>query len=154
MRLTMEGDGLDAFALTLDRYRQHVEDSQPIMASVMVALEDMAETGFSRSARPGSSRWPALSPGYAAWKRRHYGSLPILTREGTLRASLNRTAGPGAVREVESGFLRYGTAVPYAAYHQNGTATMPPRPVLPSRRGRMPAVVGKAFHERMFEGVV
>jgi hypothetical protein len=50
----------------------------------------------------------------------------LLVATGALRASLSDTSAG----EVAFDRLRFGTTVPYAAYHQFGTSRMPARPIL------------------------
>lgn len=91
--------------------------------------------GQSRDSRGrfAGGRWEKLSPRYKAWKDRWYPGLPILTREGFLRDSLQWTGthlGPGGVFEAYPTYVIYGTTIPYASAHQKGTARLPARPFM------------------------
>jgi len=75
---------------------------------------------FEKQGTP--KRWAPLSPKYAAWKKRHYGSLPKLILTGAMRDSFTYQVTPRTLR-VES-------KVKYWTYHQTGTRKMPARPVV------------------------
>lgn len=152
MSMRIEGDGLKAFRMRLDRFQQHVEDATPMMVSLAAEYEQKAKTGFGTSSRPSGSRWAALSPQYKRWKKVHFPGAPILTRTGTLGASLGPGRGAGAVREIGKTHMRYGTRVVYARYHQHGTNRMPSRPILPSKTG-MSTRTSQIMHQFMFDGV-
>jgi len=55
-------------------------------------------------------------------------SKPLIDT-GALRSSVTSQAS-GTVREISSNRLRFGTAIPYAAFHQHGTGRIPARPFL------------------------
>ena len=62
-----------------------------------------------------------------------YGPGPILVRSGRMRASLTGESNE-AITEIDGSSLAIGSSVPYAEFHQTGTANMPARPqVLPER---------------------
>lgn len=72
--------------------------------------------------------WRALSPGYAAWKLRHYGPKPILVRTGALKASL-MPRGRGNILRVFKSRGEFGSVLPYLTKHQRGIG-VPRRQVL------------------------
>src|SRR4051812_24138664 len=63
--------------------------------------------------------WRALSPGYAAWKLRHYGPKPILVRTGALKASL-MPRGRGNILRAFKARGEFGSQIPYLTKHQRG----------------------------------
>ncbi len=67
-------------------------------------------------------RWSPLSPAYAAWKRRHFGKLPILVLSGAMRAGFSYKVTPRT--------LQIRNRKKYWQFHQTGTAKMPARPPL------------------------
>lgn len=78
---------------------------------------------------PVSGGWAPLSLAYAEAKRLVYGEQPILVATGKLRAALTSASSPFAVREYTDTAMAFGTdGVPYASFHQMGTAKMPARP--------------------------
>lgn len=71
--------------------------------------------------------WRELTEPYATRKFKKIGAAPLLVRTGTLYKSLTE---PGADQNVEMFSWRkmvYGTAVPYAGFHQTGTSRMAQR---------------------------
>lgn len=91
-------------------------DLWPEIAAGFFAIE--TELFDSEGATGASGAWAPLSPRYAEWKGRNYGALPILEREGALRASLT---GPAASIEISPFQMTIGTDVPYAIVHQEGS---------------------------------
>lgn len=75
---------------------------------------------FATEGASSGRGWPALSPAYAAWKRRHYPGRKIMVLTGRLRRSLTERGHAEHVarfgREPEP-FVQVGTAVEYAAFH-------------------------------------
>ena len=70
----------------------------------------------------GGQRWAPLSPGYEAWKSKHYPGKGILQATGAMRQAVSnptRTVTPISLTlSVESDVL---------GYHQTGTDRMPQR---------------------------
>jgi phage gpG-like protein len=78
----------------------------------------------------GYGGWAPLAESTVAQKAAHGFPLDPLIRTGELRDSLtdpNRAGDKGPKQ------FSYGTDVPYAEYHQEGTDRMPSRPVLEIR---------------------
>lgn len=78
-------------------------------------------------ASKGMGRWKPLSPAYARWKAWNYPGQPIMVRTGALREQL--TQRPFGVEQMSADRARFGTNLPYAAYHQLGgwVSGQPPR---------------------------
>lgn len=72
--------------------------------------------------------WRALSPGYAAWKLKHYGPKPILVRTGAMKSSL-MMRGRGNILRAYKARGEFGTSIPYMTKHQRGEG-VPRRQVL------------------------
>lgn len=70
--------------------------------------------------------WSPLSPAYAVEKSRKFPGKSILIREGTLRQAASRPR-----REATPRSLTFWIDDPVAGYHEDGTATMPARPLIP-----------------------
>jgi phage gpG-like protein len=75
-------------------------------------------------------RWAALSPKYAAWKRRHYGALPKLVLTGAMQAGFRWKVTPRSLQVINQVKVGQRGGVPRWTYHQLGTETMPARPLL------------------------
>lgn len=83
----------------------------------------------AQGAGPNKGAWQQLSETYEAWKAGHYPGQPILVAKGDLREALTSSGSPMAMREYDDNNFDFGTiGVPYASYHQTGTAKMPARP--------------------------
>lgn len=91
--------------------------------------------------------WDLLADRTVAERRRlGYGpEHPILERSGTLRESLTEHDAIGAVEIVEPMGLTFGTAIPYAKYHQqpngSGSGRIPRRAILGLTQQRKAGVV-------------
>lgn len=120
--------GLPALAIGLSRIREDISDWRPFWRERFVPAfrRQVLEDFVSEGAHSGS-RWAALSPAYAAWKRRHAPGRGILVLSGAMKASLVGE-GPGAIVRLTATTADVGTSVPYALFHQRGTRRMPQRP--------------------------
>lgn len=91
-------------------------------------LEEHEAQQFDEEGGGPAGTWAPLSEQYAAQKARMYPGKGILERTGTLRAALTG-ASSFARREWSDDDFAFGTVgVPYASFHQTGTARMPKRP--------------------------
>lgn len=150
LSIRLEGDGIDSFSLSLDRFGDNVSDLRPAfndMADEFVALQ-RANFGGGGSVY---GAWSPLSPVYAAWKAVHYPGRPILTRTGALRDDL--TQRPLAVENIDPHRMELGTDREYAAYHQRGTARMPQRKIINQPSPSEKRQYGKILHTHAFAGV-
>ncbi len=68
-------------------------------------------------------QWTELSAAYARWKQKRYPGTKILERTGKLKASLTSEKAEHAVFEPKAQSLTIGSDLPYALYHQTGTAS-------------------------------
>jgi len=101
--------------------------SDAILADVAQLDRDQNKLSFSPEGKKSGKKWAALSPDYAAEKRRAIGKKNILTYSGSLRDSLRQRGGTR--REFMKGsVIALGTAHRLARYHQEGTKNMPARP--------------------------
>lgn len=121
--------GREPFQEAMVTYRR-TQTFRPFWQDVVSLLHVHEENTFAREgAYEGLRKWAALSPEYARWKARVAPGAPILTLTGRLRRSLAGQTADSIV-EIDDFRLVYGTAVPYAIYHQMGTRKMPARPML------------------------
>lgn len=97
-------------------------DLTPFFRDVSEALLNSTRERFRSQTAPDGSPWAALSPGYAARKRKNAGL--ILTLNGYLKGTLNYRADKDS--------LRIGTPMIYGAAHQFGRPEihLPARPFL------------------------
>lgn len=126
--------GFAPFNLRLDRFSDNLQDAEPAfeaMARYQVTVVNARQFTQQGSPEVGGT-WAPLSPPYARWKAKRRPGRPILVFDGDLRDSMTKVNN-GVYEVWNRGFV-VGTAVPYATYHQNGTPTMPARPLLGSPR--------------------
>lgn len=74
----------------------------------------------------GGQQWTPLSPAYAAEKAHTHPGRSILIRDGAMRRAASQPR-----REATPRTLTLWIDDPKAGYHQEGTADMPARPLIP-----------------------
>lgn len=106
-----------------------------------------------RSASAGDGTWTRLAPSTV---RQKGGPTPILRDTGRLYASL-LPGDPDCVFQPFPGGIRIGSRVPYAAYHQSGTADIPRRtifvPADADTLKRMRNAYSRAFRQAIEAGL-
>lgn len=110
-------------------------DLRPVWALLDQRITDNTEDQFrTRGGLTGG--WPPLNPNYRALKARTAGwRTSIMERSGRLLASLSNPFHPAAVHRVKKLEYERGTALPYAAAHQNPLGKhLPKREVMVWRR--------------------
>ncbi|UGL61897.1 hypothetical protein SEA_EASTWEST_13 [Arthrobacter phage EastWest] len=145
--------GFEPFNLRLDRFAEHLQDAEPAfqaIADYQIRVVNARQFTQQGTAEVGG-RWAPLSPPYARYKQKRRPGRPILVFDGDLRDSLIRP-GAGVYEIWDKGFV-IGTAVEYAIYHQQGTPTMPARPVLGSPRRSDTRHMTKILQRWIVEGV-
>lgn len=75
------------------------------------------------------TRWRKLSPAYAKRKAKTHPGKPLMIRSTNLVKSLADKRNPRAIFRHNGKSLTLGSRVPYAIYHQKGTARLPRRPL-------------------------
>lgn len=126
-RFTVEISGERQVDLGISRMIAAVQDMRPFWPAFQDAFFRAEQDQFSSQGGAGRrGAWVHLSPAYAAWKASVVGSKPILQFSGKMVQSLTGSGGQ-TIYEAEPQTLVLGSAVPYAAYHQTGTETMPQR---------------------------
>lgn len=74
--------------------------------------------------------WAPLSNPYAKYKAIKWPGQPILRASDRLFRSLTVADATDAIEDITSQSLIYGTATPYASYHQKGVGKLPRRAIL------------------------
>lgn len=114
-------------SLRLDLVFQDIrppEDFSPALKVVMVLLASETKMNFHRGASPDGIPWVPLK---RPRKKGQTRDKPLRDR-GLLMASASaNTSGPGAVRDVTTHSLEYGSSLHYGGYHQTGTEFIPQR---------------------------
>lgn len=128
LELNVLGD--EVIGRKLLRFAEGVEDARPAFGRMMRMFEAAALAQFQTEGRAGGEKWPPLAE---STLRSKPSGLSILERSGRMLNSLveGGVASSGdAVRFVGRQEMRWGTKVPYAAFHQKGTSRMPRRRVV------------------------
>lgn len=113
---------------TLLSYSQALDDMRPAWDTLADRFARAEKRQFDTEGAYGGESWSPLSPKYAAWKAKHYGTMPILQRERHLYTQL--TSQPFGVDVRELNMAMFGTALPYAKFHQDGDDNLPKRRVV------------------------
>jgi len=96
--------------------------------------KQMARVFASQGAEGGSGRWPKLSPGYAAWKRRYFPGRRILVLSGEMKARFTTPSRPEYVQRFlprgSGGVYQFGAYDEIAARHVKGGDTLPKRDMI------------------------
>lgn len=122
-QVTIDGfDKLQGVFDDIDRqFRQaNYEDT---MRGFLPQMRSVHAEHFHTETAPNRTPWRPLAESTV----RRKGHRTILVESTRLRRSLTTPSGDQHV-EVSSRELVFGTKVPYAAFHQQGTARMPARP--------------------------
>lgn len=123
LRLRFTFLGEEQVDRSLTRF-ERVADMRPAWALLRERFRVAEDRQF---ASQGRGSWPPLSRVYGAWKARHFPGRPLMVREDELRRSL--VDGPEIDIE-EPSYAIFGTAVPYAVFHQRGAGRLPQRKVI------------------------
>ena len=125
--MTIEVD-FDPLYKTLRGLRERAEDVSPAWEKWGDAIVEEEKQQFTLLGARFGSAWAALSPKYARWKALHHPGKPIMRLTDALHDSL--TQRPMGVERINSHSAEFGTDVPYAHWHQDGTSKMPRRAVM------------------------
>lgn len=91
------------------------------------ALMDMEFEQFASEGEHGSGGWAPLASSTVAAKQRQGYPVEILHRTLALFKSLTQPDSEGSLFENFGEYMRFGTTIEYAIYHQTGTRTLPMR---------------------------
>jgi phage gpG-like protein len=128
MRLLLDVAGDRQLDRTLLRMAGRADDMSDALGAVGDMLAGAETRQFSSQGTYASGGWAPLAPSTLARKAALGQGDRILVATGELRDSLTRRTGGGnALREVTPSSLVFGTTVPYARFHQQGTGRMPQR---------------------------
>jgi hypothetical protein len=113
-------------------------------------LTDFFQRQFDTQGAAGGTPWASVSPLTSKLRKRsghgHEGPTAVLRDTNVLWGSYVKAGGPDSIRVIEPQFYSRGSAVPYAAAHQQmrlvttlfgrrlrEPKTVPARPVVPER---------------------
>lgn len=114
----------------------HADMAGPVLVELGVVHRKQENRIFATQGSAGASgRWPALSPGYAAKKRKQFPGKKILQRTGDMKARLTKRSNPNyyqdyVPRSAARGTFRFGARSGLAAAHRAGTGPLPIRDML------------------------
>ncbi|MBA2741943.1 MAG: hypothetical protein H0U46_08020 [Actinobacteria bacterium] len=107
-------------------------DLRPFWPKVVSLAIEWWGKQFDTNGGFGGRPWPALSPGYAAWKAVNYPGRGILVLDRDLRAAVSlpdRVMSPSTL-ELTIPWARLKGENVDVSWHQLGTARMPARPIV------------------------
>ena len=127
---TFEIEGVQQFNRAFNRIEGHIDDLRPVWDHVERVMFEIEDAQFkSEGSRGGLGKWQPLSRAYAAQKEKTHPGKPILERTGRLMRSLTGKTGDTLLVKEKDEF-GFGTAVPYAPFHQRGGGKLPKRAVV------------------------
>lgn len=145
-------DGETSILQTLVRFTERADDASEALDEMGDIVARLQTREFDTQGGATRSGWAALRPAYAARKAITHPGKPILERDGDLRRSL--TVRPFSIDEVDRHVAVFGTDIPYARYHMDGTPFMPARPPLIGEVGKGPTrEFTKVLQRWIVEGV-
>lgn len=145
-------DGMEAFALTLARFRDNIEDAEPAFEAMADHQATVNTQQFNTRGSYGSGGWAPLSPAYAAWKTKNHPGKPLMELTGELRESL--TQRPFGIDSIQRDGMIIGTQISYASYHQHGTPNMPARPLFGTPQSADTKMFAKILQSWIVKGTV
>lgn len=131
--LRLAGAGTDPIHRLLQGYQEAIGDATPAFKAMAdYQVKTVNRRQFDEQGSTETGKWSPLSPPYGRWKARVRPGRPILVFDGDLRREMT-VPGQGIYNVWRSGFT-VGTNIDYAIHHQNGTISMPARPLIGSPR--------------------
>lgn len=124
--LTYEIHGVPAIHHELVGFRNRALNGAPVLAAI---LADMRRLEIELFETEGRGEWPELSQTTIERKAQQGYPAKILQATEALYDSLaGGLSAAGHVERITENEVVYGTTVPHARFHQDGTAKMPARP--------------------------
>lgn len=111
----------------LGKLARRFTDVREAWPSVTDLLRRIIERQFASQGSAGTSgAWKPLASPYAEWKASRFPGQPILRASDRMFRSLVEQGGENILEETPNS-LTFGTSVPYARFHQDGTDRMAAR---------------------------
>lgn len=134
--MSLEERGADEAARAVEAMAERMRNLGPVLRVVASDTATLIDDSFRQLRGPDGTMWDALAPSTVARRRRGEdgarSNVP-LNDSGTLRRSVYSTSDDQAIR--------FGTNVPYARYHQEGTGRIPQRAFLPAETTGVPRLI-------------
>jgi len=141
VRFQLEVLGETQIDRTFLRMSDAARNLSPMFDKIVKELQEVEKLQFESEGEYGSGGWAPLAESTIERKAREGWNEGILRATDALMNSLT-TDGAGSIVEVASDYLRYGTSIPYAPFHQSGTAVpMPQRRVVQLPEGERRSLV-------------
>ncbi len=118
----------DAVDRSLDSLQASLEDESCALRTIGDDLREMIAQQFATEGAAGGTPWAPLAP--STLRKKRDSRSGILDVTGALLASLVDAGAAGHVEESDGQQLIFGTALPYALFHQTGTRRLPARPII------------------------
>ena len=144
-------DGLTRIMSRLEALDIAANDFQPLMEHFgAYVVDDHIVKQFKQQGTP--KRWAPLSKRYAKWKRDNYGMLPKLVLSGKMKRGFRYQATPRTLKIINRVTAGQGkNKTPRWIWHQDGTDTMPARPILQLGKKDYAMLIKLAHEHLLFE---
>lgn len=141
-------DGNQQMMSRLEALDIAAKDFQPLMEQFgAYVVDDHIAKQFKKQGTP--KRWAPLSKRYEKWKRDNYGNLPKLILTERMSKGFKYQATPRTLKIINRVTAGQGkNKTPRWIWHQDGTETMPARPMLQLGK-RDYAVLIKLAHKHL-----
>lgn len=145
LRFTLIVDDVAVIDRAFSRFSSNIKDLRPIWDDVAKEFYRIEDEQFATEGGHSGNPWKPLSAKYEKWKESKIPAQMILEWDGTLKHSLTGPRSKGSIRIDEPDSFAIGSSIPYARYHQQGTAKMPRRPPIDLNEGDKKRLT-KAIH--------
>ena len=132
MHIRIEPQNEEVFAREILRFTKDAQDFRVIAPALLVTIRQIVREQFAAQGRGVIGNWKKLSIDYAKAKEKKYPGKTILRASDKLFDSLISRTNYSIV-SIRKSELIYGTNVPYAAFHEDGTRKMTRRPIFDLR---------------------
>lgn len=127
MKLVFSVAGDKQIERELLRWGDRALDARPAFDAIGDLFVEETKEQFDTEGKHASGGWRPLKPATLASKRRRQMRLEILQETGALVDSLTQRGDQNMIFQAGPTFLRFGTKLPYAAFHQRGNDRLPRR---------------------------
>ena len=144
MRIGLQIENEQILDREINRFSNGAQDFRIIAPTLLTTIREIVREQFAAQGHGPSGQWAKLSPRYFRQKeglqkqRKEdrktltYPGQPILRASDKLYDSLVARTRDSII-SLRGSVLTYGTRVPYASFHQDGTPNMARRPIFDLR---------------------